>query len=135
MTIVKDLAAIKDEVKGISKVLWIDDPVRIKKLSTEIRNHFGDNLKCVSSMSHFLEFVSKIAGKGIALAEICKLYDIDKSEIIAVGDNYNDVCMLEYAGLSVAVENAPDDIKAICDHITKSNNNDGVAEIIERFIL
>ncbi|MDR2570048.1 MAG: Cof-type HAD-IIB family hydrolase, partial [Oscillospiraceae bacterium] len=122
MTIVKDLAAIKDEVKGISKVLWIDDPINIKKQSVEICEHFGKKLKCVSSMPHFLEFVSNKAGKGTALAEIGKLCGIDKSEMIAIGDGYNDVCMLEYAGLSVAMENAPDDIKAICDHVTVSNN-------------
>jgi len=135
MTIATDLTTIRDEVKGISKVLWIDDPARIKGLSVEMREHFGQRLRCVSSMPHFLEFVSINAGKGTALAEICRLYGIDRSEVIAVGDGYNDVCMLEYAGLGVAVENAPDDIKAICGHVTLSNNNDGVAEVIERFIL
>ena len=135
MTIVTDLATIKDEVDGISKVLWIDHPENIKNHSVEMKAHFGNKLNCVSSMSHFLEFVSKDASKGLALAEIGKLYGIDRSEMIAIGDAYNDVCMLEYAGLGVAVENAPDDIKAKCDHVTLSNNDDGVAEVIERFIL
>jgi len=145
MSIVTDLALIKtvrwepppvkDEVKGFSKVLWIDHPNTIKKLSVEMCAHFGDRLKCVSSMAHFLEFVSRDAGKGTALAEIGKLLNIDKSEMIAIGDGYNDVCMLEYAGLGVAMENAPEDIKAKCDHITSSNDKDGVAEVIEQFIL
>jgi len=135
MTIVTDLAAIKDEADGISKVLWIDYPENIKKLSTEMRAHFGNRLKCVSSMAHFLEFVSNEAGKGAALAEIGKIFGIDKSEMIAVGDAYNDICMLEYAGFGVAVANAPDDIKAKCDYVTLSNNEDGVADVIERFIL
>jgi len=135
MTIVNDLATIKDEVKGISKVLWIDYPETIKKLSVEMKAHFGDRLNCVSSMSHFLEFVSKDASKGLALAEIGRLYGIDRSKMIAVGDAYNDVCMIEYAGFGVAVENAPDDIKAASDYVTLSNDDDGVAEVIERFIL
>ena len=134
MSIVTDLAAIKGEVKGVSKVLWIDAPENVKRLSGEMRAHFGDRLTCVSSMPHFLEFISNDAGKGTALAEVAKLYGIDKSEIMAVGDGYNDVGMLEYAGFSVAVDNAPDDIKAICDHVTLSNNDDGVAEVIDRFI-
>jgi len=135
MTIVTDLTTIRDEVDGISKVLWIDYPENIKKLSVEMRAHFSDRLKCVSSMAHFLEFVSIQAGKGAALAEIGRLFGIDRSEMIAVGDAYNDVCMLEYAGLGVAVANAPDDIKSKCDYVTLSNNDDGVADVIEKFIL
>jgi len=135
MTIVTDLATIRDEVEGISKVLWIDHPDNIKMLSGEMCGHFGERLKCVSSMAHFLEFVSIDAGKGTALAEIGRLFGINRSEMIAVGDGYNDVCMIKYAGLGVAVENAPEDIKVMCDFVTSSNDNDGVAEVIERFIL
>jgi len=135
MSIVTDLTTIRDEVEGISKVLWIDHPDNIKLLSVEMCGHFKGRLKCVSSMPHFLEFVSNDAGKGTALAEIGRLFGIDKSEMIAIGDGYNDVCMLEYAGLGVAVANAPDDIKSKCGYITKSNNEDGVAEVIDRFIL
>ena len=135
MTVVTDLATIKGEVKGVSKVLWIEDPVNVKRLSGEMCAHFGDRLTCVSSMPHFLEFISNDAGKGTALAEIGKLYGIDSSEMIAVGDGYNDVGMLKYAGFSVAVDNAPDDVKAVCDYVTLSNNDDGVAEVIEKMIL
>jgi hypothetical protein len=86
-------------------------------------------------MSHFLEFISNTAGKGTALEEIGKIFNIDKSEMIAVGDSYNDVCMLKYAGFGVAVENAPDDIKELCDYVTLSNNDNGVAAVIEKYIL
>jgi len=135
MSTVSDLAAIKDEVRGVSKVLWIDDPVNIKRLSGEMNALFGNRLQCVSSMPHFLEFISNDAGKGTALAEIGRLLGVESSEMIAVGDGYNDVSMLKYAGYSVAVENAPDDIKAICDYVTLSNNNDGVAEVIDKLLL
>ena len=135
MSIVTDLTVIKDEVKGISKVLWIDDPLKIKELSIEMNSHFGNRLQCVSSMAHFLEFISNDAGKGTALAEIGKMFNINSSEMIAIGDGFNDISMLEYAGFSVAVENAPDGVKAVCDHVTLSNNNDGVAEVIEQYVL
>jgi len=135
MSIVTDLAAIRDEVDGFSKVLWIDDPKNVKKLAVEMCAHFGQRLKCVSSMAHFLEFVSTKAGKGTALSEIGKILGIDRSEMIAIGDGNNDICMLDYAGFGVAVENATEDVKASSDYITSSNNNDGVAEVIEKFIL
>jgi len=132
---VTDLAAIRDEVRGVSKVLWIDDPARIKELSAEMCAHFDGRLSCVSSMPHFLEFISLKAGKGTALAEIGKHCAIDKSEMIAIGDGQNDITMLEYAGLGVAMENAPDEVKAVSDYVALSNNDDGVAEVIEKFIL
>ena len=135
MSIVTDLAAIKDEVRGFSKVLWIDDPAKIKELSLEMRAHFGGRLQCFSSMSHFLEFISNDAGKGAALTEIGRLLGIDKSEMIAIGDGQNDIGMLEYAGFGVAVDNAIDEVKAVCDYVTLSNNDDGVAEVIEKYIL
>ena len=135
MNLVTDFDALKDEVEGVSKVLWITEPERVTRLRFEMGAHFADRLNCVSSMAYFLEFICSEAGKGPALAEICKLYDIDRTEVVAVGDSYNDVSMLEFAGFSVAVENAHDDIKAVCDHVTASNNDDGVAEVIERFIL
>jgi len=134
-TIITDFDSIKDEVDGVSKVLWITDPEIVSKYRIKMNEHFDGKLTCVSSMSYFLEFISSDSGKGTALAEIGKLYGIDKSEMIAVGDSYNDLSMLEYAGFSVAVENANDEIKNICDHVTSSNNEDGVAEVIERFIL
>lgn len=60
---------------------------------------------------------------------------IDLSETIAIGDNFNDIGMLREAGLAVAVENAVDEIKAMCDYVCeKDHNNGAVAEVIERFI-
>ncbi|MCL2628536.1 MAG: Cof-type HAD-IIB family hydrolase [Oscillospiraceae bacterium] len=135
LTAVSDLADIKDEVPGFSKVLWIADPAEIKEHQVKMSAHFADKLNCFSSMAHFLEFVSPAAGKGSALAEVGKLFNIDSSEMIAVGDAFNDVSMLEYAGFSVAMDNAHDDIKAMCDYVTLSNDNDGVAAVIEKFIL
>ncbi|MCL2662559.1 MAG: Cof-type HAD-IIB family hydrolase [Oscillospiraceae bacterium] len=135
LSITTDLAEIKDEVKGISKVLWIEDPAKVKELSVEMNKHFNGKLKCVSSMPHFLEFISNDAGKGTALEEIGKIFNINKSEMIAIGDSYNDICMLKYAGFGVAMENAPEDIKELCDYVTLSNNNNGVAAVIEEFVL
>jgi len=134
-SIVTNLATIRDEVKGVSKLLWIDDPAKIKELSVEMRAYFKGRLSCVSSMAHFLEFIGNDAGKGVALAEIGKLCGIDKSEMIAIGDSQNDISMLEYAGFGVAVENALDEVKAVCDYVTLSNNDDGVAMVIEKFVL
>jgi HAD superfamily hydrolase (TIGR01484 family) len=58
-----------------------------------------------------------------------------KEQVIAVGDSHNDVPLLEAAGFKVAMGNAPDEVKAVADYVTASLDDDGVAEVIEKFIL
>jgi len=133
--VISDFSEIGDDASCVSKVLWVTDPERIGPLQAEMSAHFGDKLNCFSSLPFLLEFVSPVASKGTALAEIGRLLDIGSHEMIAFGDAYNDVSMFEYVGFSVAVANAPDDIKQACDHVTPSNDDDGVAIAIERFVL
>ena len=70
--------------------------------------------------------------KGSAIDDISRYLNIDKSEITAIGDDYNDKEMLEKAGFSFAMGNAPDVIKNSARFITDTNENDGVAKAIER---
>ena len=82
----------------------------------------------------YLEVLQSGASKATAVEYLAKLHNIDQKEIMAIGDNFNDLEMMEYASLSVAMENAPDEVKAIADFVTDSNNDDGVARAIERFV-
>ena len=77
-----------------------------------------------------LEVTNKQAQKGIALETFAKVSGIDISETMAIGDNYNDVSMFERAGRSVAMGNANYEIQALCDVITDTNNDHGVAKAI-----
>ena len=124
---------IKD-IKNVSKMLWIDEPEKITLHQREMNGYFSGRVNCHPSRPEFLEFVSAETSKGAALKEIGKLYGIDRSEMIAVGDGYNDLSMLEYAGLGAAMQNAPADVKSVCQYVTLSNNDDGAAEVIEKFI-
>ena len=87
------------------------------------------------SKPFFLEVINSNTSKGIALEALAKNIGISSHEVIAIGDSYNDISMIEYAGLGVAVDNAYDEIKSRADYISKSNIDNGVAEVIERFIL
>ena len=133
LNIISDVDMLKDE--GIYKVLWFGDQDSVIRYQNEMHEYFGKRLNSHSSWPTFLEFVSPDADKGAAMAEIGRIYGIEKREMIAVGDSYNDISMLKYAGLGVAMENAPDEIKAICNHVTLTNDNDGVAAVIDKFIL
>ena len=135
MPIISDLSQLGDDVNSIAKVLWLLEPDKVEKFRHEMIDFFGEKLNCFSSLPFILEFVSPGASKGVALAEVGRILGVSSSEMIAFGDAYNDVSMLEYAGCSVAMENAPDDIKESCDIVAPSNNNDGVATVIEQIVL
>ena len=126
-----------DEIIGekVNKVIWFSSRDRIRGYQSEMNGYFGGRVNCYSSLPEFLEFVNPQADKGAAMEEIGKIYGIDRSEMIAVGDGYNDISMLKYAGLGVAMDNAPDDVKAASDLVTLSNNDDGLAAVIERYVL
>ena len=89
----------------------------------------------VFSSNILLEFNPKDTNKGTALKRLSEYLNIPMEETMALGDSYNDIEMLETAGLGVAMANSPKDIKDISDYTTLAdNNNNGVAEAINKFI-
>ncbi len=82
-----------------------------------------------------LDVLSTTASKGESLATIATRHGIAREEIMAVGDNHNDLTMLRYAGLGVVMGNAEDELKQMGFEQTASNEEDGVAQAIEKFIL
>lgn len=121
--------------KGINKILWYDEVERINVFQKELRNKLNPTINYHTSQPFFLEFVDVNASKAIALEKLGEFYGIKRDEMIAIGDGFNDLSMIEYAGLGVAMENAPSEIKQAADFVTLSNENDGVAYVIEKFIL
>lgn len=115
------------------KGLMPDHPDKVAVLLEKYRNLEGMNV--VMSKPFFLEFVTTGVDKGKSLLRLGAIVNASPDEIIAFGDSYNDVTMLEVAGTSVAVGNAVEDIKKICNHIADTNNNDGVAKYIKENIL
>jgi len=121
--------------QGITKIVWIDDPCQIRDYQDSIGEHFKGRVNCHTSNPELLEFVHISASKAIAMEKIGEHLGIKQEEMVAIGDGYNDLSMLRYAGYSVAMGNAPEDIKAICNLVTLSNNEDGVATFIDDFFM
>ena len=88
-----------------------------------------------TSRPWFLEFVDKHSTKAIAMQKLGEYYKISSEEMIAVGDGFNDLSMIEYAGLGIAMANAEDKIKKSAKYVTLSNDEDGIAHVIYEFIL
>ena len=85
------------------------------------------------SADFFLECVPLGIDKAASLARLLPTLGLTREEIIAVGDGHNDISMIEYAGLGVAMANAADATKAKADYITRSNEEDGVAHVLQKF--
>jgi Cof subfamily protein (haloacid dehalogenase superfamily) len=83
----------------------------------------------------YFETVSKKAGKEEGLKKVCELLGVNKSEVMAFGDNGNDMEMIREAGFGVAVANAREEVKAAADYVCESNDEDGVAKTIRKFCL
>ena len=127
--------SLEEVSKGVTKFLWYEDEDKIKKFMPELMERLkSETVSVHTSRPYFLEFVDRMASKAIAIEKLSEVYDIKREEVIAIGDSYNDISMLEYAGMGVAMENAPEDIKKIADYITKSCDEDGVAYAIDKFI-
>ena len=93
------------------------------------------NIEITSSWKNNLEIMSEGSHKGKALEYLANLLGIDRESIIAFGDNYNDLQMLEFAGTGVAMGNAEEEVKNIANYITSINEDSGVAKAIKSLVL
>ena len=114
-----------------SKMLFIGDRDVLEKLQNEIR----ETVKVHTSFSHtnFLEILRDGINKGSALKWLCNQKGINRENVIAFGDNYNDIEMIEFAGVGVAMENGEDALKKSADYIALNNNDDGVGRFLKDF--
>jgi len=110
----------------------------IPSKKAEIESHLKTlqgPMNFTSSAVYNIEIMSDSGHKGTGLREMAKHFGIPMENTVAIGDNFNDVPMLEVAGLSVAMGNAEPEVKALCDVVTRGNDEDGVAFAIREFVL
>ena len=108
----------------------------LHSLEVDIAAITNYDVEIAYSSDMFMEINAKGVDKGIALRKVCEHYGFDISEALAIGDNYNDVAMLEASGTSVAVANAHLQVKDVADYVTETTNEEGaVGEAIEKFVL
>lgn len=118
---------------GPNKILIAGDAHLILSVEHILVASNTNKLNIYKSQPRYLEVMNSEASKVRAMEFIMKQYGLEANEVVAIGDNYNDVGMIQAAGMGVAMGNAPDDIKAIADYVTDSNINDGVAKALARF--
>lgn len=89
--------------------------------------------RIIRSGDYFIDAMDAQASKGNALRNLALQWAIDPSQIIAIGNYYNDLDMLEFAGLGIAMDNSPDEVKRQADRITASNNDNGVYKALRQY--
>lgn len=112
------------------KCLMLGDGDYLGKIEAEIKEKIGENANVFRSEPFFIEIVPQGLDKAAAIAELIKKIGIEQSETVAFGDGFNDISMIEYAGLGVAMSNGCDRIKEVADRIAPDNDHDGIAEVI-----
>lgn len=124
-------AAGQQPIKGI----FIAQPAEHDRLAPQLQARFAGRLGVLRSHPLFLEVLAPQASKGDAAAFLAARYGIPREEVIAVGDAENDLSMIAWAGLGVAMGNAAPAVLAAADWVAPSVYEDGVATVIERFVL
>jgi Cof subfamily protein (haloacid dehalogenase superfamily) len=116
------------------KILLMGEPDEIESISLRLKKQTGDQLNIYKSKPAYLEIMNSAASKTSAAIFLLQQYGLTQKDVLAIGDNYNDAAILEFAGMGIAMGNAPDEVKARAQFVTLNNNEDGVKFALDKFI-
>ena len=116
------------------KLLLLGDEEQLNEFETFIPQEWRNEFYVVRSQKYLIEVLTKGVNKAFGLEKLAKELNIQPSEIAAIGDAANDIEMLKYAGLAIAMGNATEEVKAISDIVTDTNENNGVIKAIDQLI-
>ena len=123
------------ELKPSPKMMILDTPERLREVRKELVEKYDDRLYIATSKEYLLEMMPK----GVSKRETLKMYaesqGIKREEVMVCGDNTNDMEMVQWAGLGVAVKNAVEPLKAVAEYIAENERSYGVKEAVEKFVL
>ena len=132
-TVVDDFDGLTDHV---AKIVGIsDDHDAVQKASEATHEKFGKHVTAAASQPYYLDVTHPDANKGFVARYLAKEYDLEESEIATMGDMPNDILMFDHSGLSIAMGNADPEAKEAADEITASNEDEGFAKAVDRFVL
>jgi Cof subfamily protein (haloacid dehalogenase superfamily) len=130
MTSLDGLTDCVVKIVGVS-----DDHQAVDDASRAAHERFGDHVTAAASQPYYLDVTHPDANKGAVAKFLAKRYGISPEEIATIGDMPNDVLMFAHSGLSIAMGNADAQVKRAARRVTESNENEGFALAVERFVL
>ena len=121
---------------GVAKIVGVsDDRDAVQKAATVVRERFGDHVSASRSLPYYADVTHPQANKGEVVRYLSKSYQIPAEQIATIGDGPNDVLMFARSGLSIAMGNASHEVQAAARRVTTSNEDEGFANAVERFVL
>lgn len=139
INVVADFVKATREWGHLPKCMVVGDPEELAVFEEDLHEYAKlhpcfDGVDFFRSEPYYLEVVPKGIDKGECLQIVLDHYGMKREELIACGDAYNDMGMIRFAGLGVAMGNAQECVKETADYITDSNEADGIAKVVERFM-
>ncbi len=129
---------VSDFVKAVNfpfnKFLLSGKPEHMAEVEKIMAKEFGDRLNVFRSDPFYVELLPRYVDKGVAVEKLVKHLDIQREKVICIGDSYNDLPMLRFAGMGVAMGNAQQEVKEMADYVTASNDEDGIVNVIDKFM-
>lgn len=119
----------------VNKLLMAAEPDVAALCEKELAEKFGDRISVYRSEPFFIELMPKGVDKATSIDRMLSTVGLTRENTICCGDGFNDMTMIEYAGVGVAMANAQEKVKEKADYITRSNDEDGIAHVIDKFIL
>jgi len=119
----------------VDKVLYVADPAKIPQMAPILKAQLGAEADVVQSHKLFIEVVPRGVDKGRALAWLAQHLGVPQNEVLAAGDQGNDISLVRWAGTGVAIGNAIDAVKHVADWVAPPVTADGAVAILERFVL
>lgn len=119
----------------ITKIFLIGEPDVLGGMQAELQKRFGNAVAFASSHMRLLQIMHGDADKAAALQKVADHYDIDRKRVMAVGDAPNDLSMIHWAGLGIAMQNGYESVRRAASFTVPSNADDGVADAIRKYVL
>jgi Cof subfamily protein (haloacid dehalogenase superfamily) len=121
---------------GVAKVVGVsDDYNAVQRAVDATRERFGDHVSAARSQPHYGDITHPDANKGAVARYLSRVYEIPAAEIATIGDQPNDVLMFAHSGLSIAMGNASPEVQRAARRVTTSNEDEGFANAVERYVL
>lgn len=134
MPVVKVDCFVDALTEPVTKCLMLGDGDYLEKVEVEVNNQFGDLLNIYRSEPYFLEIMPQNVDKAYSLERLLAHLNLSRDEMVACGDGFNDLSMVRYAGMGVAMGNAQQVVKEEADFVTASNDEDGLVLVVEKFL-
>ena len=132
----KVVANLAEHLQQVAKIVGVSDDLgRVQRCEANSQTAFGQHATANRSQPYYLDVTNKDANKGAVVEYLSRHLGVQAHEIATIGDQPNDVLMFKRSGFSIAMGNAPDEVKAQAAAVTNSYNDEGFAKAMEAFIL